>query len=123
MNLENLLNAPAQNAGNREQLFALLAMGMIESLSRGQIGPTEAVETFFNAENCAFVRKRLKGKSADRLMSHGVQLPDLFDVLPPEEAHREFQRELESMRRLGLDVLDASRKLRETHSTPSKILR
>lgn len=123
MNLENLLNVSDKNSGSQEKLFALLAMGMIESLSRGQIGPTEAVETFFNAENCVFVRKRLKGKSADRLMSHGVQLPDLFDVLPPEEAHREFQRELESMRRLGLDVLDCSRKLRETHSTTSTIPR
>jgi len=26
----------------------------------------------------------------DKVMSHGVQLPDLFDALPADEAHRQF---------------------------------
>jgi hypothetical protein len=45
-------------------------------------------------------------KTADAIMSHGVQLPDLFDVLPREEAHREFQRELAIMRALCLKLLE-----------------
>jgi hypothetical protein len=45
-------------------------------------------------------------------MSHGVQLPDLFDILTAEEAHRQFQHELEIMRRLSLELLEASRKTR-----------
>ena len=36
----------------------------------------------------------------DKVMSHGVQLPDLFEALPADEAHRQFQRELGTMRAL-----------------------
>ena len=39
-------------------------------------------------------------------MSHGVQLPDLFEALPTKEAHREFQRELATMRSLCLKLLE-----------------
>ena len=42
-------------------------------------------------------------------MSHGVQLPDLFAILPPEEAHREFHRELATMRTLCLKLLEGKR--------------
>jgi hypothetical protein len=47
----------------------------------------------------------LRDKTADAIMSHGVQLPDVFDVLSREEAHREFQRELATMRDLCLKLL------------------
>jgi hypothetical protein len=39
-------------------------------------------------------------------MSHGVQLPDLFDLLPADEAHRQFQHELATMRTLCLKLLE-----------------
>jgi hypothetical protein len=39
-------------------------------------------------------------------MSHGVQLPDLFEALPMAEAQREFQRELAIMRTLCLKLLE-----------------
>ena len=42
-------------------------------------------------------------------MSHGVQLPDLFDCLPTEEAQREFYHELETMRSLCLKLLEKGR--------------
>lgn len=42
-------------------------------------------------------------------MSHGVQLPDLFNFLPVAEAHREFTRELEIIRALSLRLLDCAR--------------
>jgi hypothetical protein len=64
---------------------------------------------FFNAENCLFVRQHLREKIADEIMSRGVQLPDLFDALPIEEAHREFQRELATMRSLCLKLLGEKR--------------
>lgn len=67
--------------------------------------PSQAVRLFFNADNCLFVRKLL-GKTADEIMSRGVQLPDLFDSMLLEEAHREFQRELEVMRSLCRKLLD-----------------
>ena len=39
-------------------------------------------------------------------MSRGVQLPDLFDSLPPLVAQREFQHELAKMRSLCLSLLE-----------------
>jgi len=48
----------------------------------------------------------LKEKIADQIMSHGVQLPDLFDALPAEEAQREFQREVTTMHSLCLKLLE-----------------
>ena len=44
-------------------------------------------------------------------MSHGVQLPDLFDCLPTEEAQREFLHELEMIRSLCLKLLEKGRSL------------
>lgn len=52
------------------------------------------------------VRKHLRNKTADAVMSHGVQLPDLFEALPTAEAQREFQRELATMRSLCLKLLE-----------------
>jgi len=42
-------------------------------------------------------------------MSHGVQLSDLFTVLPAEEAHRQLHHELATMRALCLKLLDDKR--------------
>ncbi|MGH7227051.1 MAG: hypothetical protein ACRELF_27865, partial [Gemmataceae bacterium] len=53
-----------------------------------------------------FVRKRLRDKIADEIMSRGVQLADLFDSLPTDEAQREFQRELAIMRGMCLKLLE-----------------
>ena len=39
-------------------------------------------------------------------MSRGLQLPDLFDCLPTEEAQREFLHELEIIRSLCLKLLE-----------------
>jgi len=95
--------------GNRHQQvasFALLCLGIIESLTNGLMSVTDALRLFFHAENCLFVRKHLKEKIADQIMSHGVQLPDLFDALPAEEAQREFQREVTTIHSLCLKLLE-----------------
>jgi hypothetical protein len=42
-------------------------------------------------------------------MSRGVQLPDLFDSLPPDEAQRELYHELETMCALSLKLLGKGR--------------
>lgn len=105
ISLGNLLS----QAGERDQQvasFALLCLGIIESLAGGLVSVTDALRLFFHAENCLFVRKNLKQKIADQIMSHGVQLPDLFDALPAEEAYREFQRELARMHSLCLKLLE-----------------
>lgn len=98
--------AEGHQAAQPLALFTLLTLGMIESLANGLLSATEAVRVFFHMENCLFVRKHRRDKTADTIMSHGVQLPDLFEALPREEAHREFQRELATMRTLCLKLLE-----------------
>lgn len=108
INLESLLS----QAGDKDQQitsFALLCLGIIESLSSGLIGVKDSPTLFFHSENCLFVRKTLKEKIADQIMSHGVQLPDLFDSLPPLEAQREFQRELAKLHALCLRLHEGKR--------------
>jgi hypothetical protein len=106
------LSSLLSQAGDRDQQvtsLALLCLGVIESLTGGLASATDALRFFFHAENCLFVRKSLKHRIADQIMSHGVQLPDLFDALPAEEAHREFQHELTSMRSLCMKLLEEKR--------------
>jgi hypothetical protein len=105
MSLHTLLAAAGGTPAQQLALFALLNLGMIEALVNGVLSATQALRVFFHTENCLFVRKHLRDTTADAIMSHGVQLPDLFDALPREEAHREFQRELATMRELCLKLL------------------
>ncbi len=106
LELNTLLGKAERTPAQQSALFGLLCLGVIDSLANGLLSATGALRLFFHAENCLFVRKELRDKLADRIMSHGVQLPDLFDVLPPEETHREFQRELAAMRSLCLKLLE-----------------
>ena len=106
VSLKTLLAASDEMPAPQLVLFALLSLGIIESLANGLLSATNALRIFSHTENCLFVRKQLRDKTADAIMSHGVQLPDLFDVLPREEAHREFQRELATMRALCLKLLE-----------------
>ncbi len=86
--------------------FALLSLGVIESLVGGTATASGVVELFFNADNCLFARKELRQKIADEIMSRGVQLPDIFDALPAEAAQQEFLRELAAIRSLCLKLLE-----------------
>jgi hypothetical protein len=106
MSLQALLAASSESPGQRLALFALLTLGLLESLAHGLLSATEALQVFFHADNCLFVRKHLRDKTAEAVMSHGVQLPDLFEALPMAEAQREFQRELATMRALCLKLLE-----------------
>ena len=109
--LEALLSAAGQDRTDRLALLAYLNLGLIESLANGITSASEAVSDFYSAENCLFVRKILKDKTADRVMSHGVQLPDLFDSLPTDKAQREFFHELATMRSLCLKLLENRRQV------------
>ena len=106
MSLQALLAASHKVPGQSLVLFALLTLGILESLAHGLLSVTDALRIFFHAGNCVFVRKHLRDKTADAVMSHGVQLPDLFEALPTAEAQREFQRELATMRALCLKLLE-----------------
>jgi hypothetical protein len=94
------------------ELFALVNLGLVQSLASGVLSATAAVQHFYNADNCLYVRKHLRNREANAIMSHGVQLPDLFDSLSPEEAQREFCQELETMRSLCLKLLEKGRSAR-----------
>jgi hypothetical protein len=87
------------------EIFALINLGLAQSMASGVLSPTEAIERFYHADNCLFVQKHLRKKLASTIMSRGVQLPDLFESLPPEEARREFYLELEAIRVLCLKLL------------------
>lgn len=93
---------PRQRAAS----FALFCLGAIESLGSGTIPANDAIALFFHADNCLFVREYLHEDIADEVMSRGVQLPDLFDALPAEEAQREYRRELASMHALCLKLIE-----------------
>ena len=104
-----MLSAIQGAIAQQQELFALLNLGLVQSLVSGVLSPTEAVERFYHAENCLYVQKHFRHKAAHTLMSHGVQLPDLFASLPAEEAQREFYHELEIMRSLCLQLLEKRR--------------
>lgn len=106
INLQTILAEEDKTLEQQVTLFALLNLGILDSLVSGTISATDALNIFFNAENCLFVRQSLHNSRADDVMSHGVQLSDLFDILPPQEAQHEFQRELSTMRTLCLTLLE-----------------
>ena len=104
--LNQLLTDSKRTRAEQVRIFALLNLGVLESLSHGMISADDAVTSFFHAENCLFVRRQIRSRTADELMSRGVQLPDLFDALPATTAQREFQRELAQMQALCLTLLE-----------------
>lgn len=104
-----ILSATKGTIAQQQELFALLNLGLIQSLASGIVSPTEVVARFYHAENCLYVQKHFRQKTAHTIMSHGVQLPDLFESLPAEEAQREFYHELEIMRSLCLQLLEKRR--------------
>lgn len=106
MDLQVLLMASKRSSCQEKWLFALLHLGIIESLANGLMSAEDAPRLFYHADNCLFVRKRLRDKTADEIMSRGVQLPDLFEALPTNEAQREFQHELATMHALCLKLLE-----------------
>jgi|SRR5688572_26857126 hypothetical protein len=91
------------------ELFALVNLGLVQSLASGILTPTDAIQRFYHADNCLYVQKHFRNKVANEIMSRGVQLPDLFESLPAEEAQREFNRELEMIRSLCLKLLAKKR--------------
>lgn len=106
IDLSTILSEATKTPDQQKSIFALLNLGILESLDNGSMNANDAVATFFHVDNCLFVRNHLRDHSVDQIMSHGVQLSDLFMVLPPQEAQREFQRELQAMRSLSLALLE-----------------
>jgi hypothetical protein len=108
MQLPMILPQVGKRLSDQFRMFGLICLGILESLDNGLMSAADAVRDFFHADNCLFVRK-LHNKVADQIMSRGVQLPDLFDVLPTAESQREFKHELAMMRALCLRLLEHKR--------------
>lgn len=104
--LRQLLGEAGRTQAEQLEIFALLNLGVLESFSHGLVSAADVLRTFFHAENCLFVRQQVRNRTADEIMSRGVQLPDLFDALPPLAAQREFQHELAKMHALSLSLLE-----------------
>jgi hypothetical protein len=90
-------------------LFAVTSLGILDSLAAGLLTPSEAIQAFFNGTNVRFVKAKLRDKRAAEVMGRGIQLADLFDAMPVEEAHREFQHEVQAMKTLCHELLEAER--------------
>lgn len=68
------------------EMFALVNLGILQSLSCGILTPSAAIERFYNGANCLHVKGRLRTKESQEIMSRALQLADLFDTLNAEEA-------------------------------------
>jgi len=108
IDLSTLLSSETGEIPRQLESFALLSLGVIESLMNGSLRPKDSIPFFFHGQNCRYIRK-LDNKRADEIMGRGVQLADLFDALPSEEALREFERELAVMRGLCARLLKKRR--------------
>lgn len=106
LQLENLLQTSGKEGVDPLTVFAFMILGVIESLSSNLMSPKESVRVVFNFENCSYVKERLKKKAANEVMGRGVQLNNLFDGLPLEEAKREYARELAAMKTLCMNLIE-----------------
>jgi len=105
IDLSSILAAVEGDTTRRLRVFALLGLGIVDSISNGVMSTTDAVNVFFNAQNCHTTKKILRHDTADEVMGRGVQLPDLFEALAEPEAQQEFQREIAAIRSLCLQLL------------------
>jgi hypothetical protein len=86
-------------------VFAGLNLAMLHSIDNKGAALPDITAGFYNVANCLYVRRSLKHNEADELMSRGVQLADLFDVLPRKQAEAELKRERSAMRLICYKLL------------------
>jgi len=63
--LKQLLTEPDRTRAEQLEIFALLNLGVLESLSHGLISAADALRTFFHAENCLYC-----GRTVDETGGH-----------------------------------------------------
>lgn len=86
-------------------VFGALNLAMVQSIDSKGTSLGDVIAGFYNAANCLYVKRSFRHKDADELMSRGVQLADLFDVLPRRQAEAELKREKEVMRGICYKLL------------------
>lgn len=89
----------------KKAVLAGLNLAILGSIDMQQMTADEAIAGFYHATNCLYVKRSIKDRSADELMSRGVQLADLFEALPPGKARSELKKELRAMRSLCFKLL------------------
>ncbi len=109
LSLDSLLPEAAGPEDRRAEVFALLALGVLDAIEAGALSPESARSHFFNAANCLFTRRTLNLPEVEEVMSRGVELPDLFDALPADTAAGEACAEVTLMRASCLRILTANR--------------
>lgn len=90
IDLEGLLGTASGMSAKRPEVFALIVLGLLDSLESGVLNCSEVVPLFFHAANCRFVESHLPCADAIEVMGRGSQLPDLYDALDSTEADREL---------------------------------
>lgn len=105
IDLEGLLGTAPGMLAERTEVFALIVLGLLDSLESGVLGCSEVVPLFFHAANCRFVEIHLQCADTIEVMGRGSQLPDLYDALDSTEADRELAVEITAMRARCLAML------------------
>jgi hypothetical protein len=108
ISLEAMLQHAHATREQKLEAFAVLNLGIIQSLWSGVLNSDRAIERFYNAENCLYVRRQIKDATCDEIMSRGVLLGDLLEILPPAESQRAFAQELDTIRALSLKLLSTN---------------
>ncbi len=119
IDLESLFGASALSNRQQVEAFAVLNLGLVESFRSGVLRPGDGVSRFYYAGNCQYVRRKLKNAVCDDIMGRGVQLPDLFDALPPTVARKQLGIQLDAMGRLCLKLLRGTQPKPKSRPAPS----
>jgi len=107
--LERILGSATTRPEERREVFALIVLGLLDSLERDVLTAADLSFVFFNVGNCEFVAAHFDASDAEDVMARGVQLADLFDALDPDEARTEFAAEVIAIRNLCLAILGKER--------------
>lgn len=89
----------------KKAVLAGLNLAILGSIDMQQMTAEEAIAGFYHSTNCLYVKRSIKDRVADELMSRGVQLADLFEALPQGKARSELKKELRAMRSLCFKLL------------------
>jgi hypothetical protein len=103
LDLEHLLNGLAKP--QKLAVFAGLNLAMLSSIDSKGAAIANVMAGFYHAANCLHVKRSIKDKDANELMSRGVQLADLFDALPRRQAGAELKHEMNAMRAICYKLL------------------
>jgi hypothetical protein len=103
LDLEQLLNGLGKS--QKLAVFAGLNLAMLSSIDSKGAALADVTAGFYHAANCLYIRRAVKDKAANELMSRGIQLADLFEALPRRQAEAELKHELSAMRAICYKLL------------------